>query len=181
MVDERPPQQLSAAELLSRIARLEDAARVCRAELERRTGLTTLPDEIQQVIFSQLRNALDPHSAVAFSSVNVGLRGAMQRVGEGAGKSLLFAFMAKIIGPQCYVSDKRTQANVWVVRTGTAEFSQNQRDRLLCRKPLIPAIVKIGKHFSALNLRSHSISTFNRYDRRISTFNHCLRPAHSHA
>ena len=86
---ERPPQQLSAAELLSRIARLEDAARVCRAELERRTGLTTLPDEIQQVIFSQLRNALDPHSAVAFSSVNVGLRGAMQRVGEGAGKSLL--------------------------------------------------------------------------------------------
>jgi len=86
---ERPPQQLSAVELLSRIARLEDAARVCRAELERRTGLNTLPDEIQQVIFGQLRNALDPHSAVAFSSVNVGLRGAMQRVGEGAGKSLL--------------------------------------------------------------------------------------------
>jgi len=87
---ERPPQQLSAVELLSRIARLEDAARVCRAELERRTGLNTLPDEIQQVIFGQLRNALDPHSSVAFSSVNVGLRGAMQRVGEGAaGKSLL--------------------------------------------------------------------------------------------
>ena len=70
--------------------RLEDAARACRAALESRTtGLDALPDEIQQVIFGQLCNALDPRSAVAFSSASKGLRELMQRVGEGAGKSPL--------------------------------------------------------------------------------------------
>ena len=73
-----------------RIALLEDAARDCRAELESRTArLDALPDEIQQVIFGQLCNALDPRSAVAYSSASKGLRELMQRVGEGAGKSPL--------------------------------------------------------------------------------------------
>ena len=87
---ERPPQQLSATELRSRIALLEDAARDCRAELESRTArLDALPDEIQQVIFGQLCNALDPRSAVAYSSASKGLREPLQRVGEGASKSPL--------------------------------------------------------------------------------------------
>ena len=90
LLSERPPQQLSATELRSRIALLEDAARACRAELESRTArLDALPDEIQQVIFGQLCNALDPRSAVAYSSASKGLREPMQRVGEGAGKSPL--------------------------------------------------------------------------------------------
>jgi len=90
LLSERPPQQLSATELLSRIALLEVAARACRAELESRTArLDALPDEIQQVIFGQLRNALDPRTAVDYSSASKGLREPMQRVGEGAGKSLL--------------------------------------------------------------------------------------------
>ena len=89
LLSERPPQQLSATELRSRIALLEDAARACRAELESRTRLDALPDEIQQVIFGQLCNALDPRSAVAYSSASKGLREPMQRVGEGAGKSPL--------------------------------------------------------------------------------------------
>ena len=43
------PQQLSATELRSFIALLEDAARACRAALESRTArLDALPDEIQQ-------------------------------------------------------------------------------------------------------------------------------------
>ena len=55
LLSERPPQQLSATELRSRIALLEDAARAYRAELvSRTTGLVDLPDEIQQVIFGQL-------------------------------------------------------------------------------------------------------------------------------
>ena len=66
LLSERPPQQLSATELRSRIALLEDAARAYRAELESRTSwLDALPDEIQQLIFGQLCNALDPRSAVA--------------------------------------------------------------------------------------------------------------------
>ena len=90
LLSERPPQQLSVTELRSRIALLEDAARDCRAELESRTArLDALPDEIQQVIFGQLCNALDPRSAVAYSSASKGLRELMQRVGEGAGNSLL--------------------------------------------------------------------------------------------
>jgi len=89
LLSERPPQQLSATELRARIALLEDAARAYRAELESRTTLDALPDEIQQVIFGQLCNALDPRSAVAFSSASKGLRKPMQRVGEGAGKSAL--------------------------------------------------------------------------------------------
>ena len=68
----------------------EHAARACLAELESRTArLEALPDEIQQVIFGQLCNALDPRSAVAYSSASKGLRELMQRVGEGAGKSPL--------------------------------------------------------------------------------------------
>ena len=59
---------------------------LCRAELESRFAL---PDEIQQVIFGQLCNALDPGSAVDYSSASKGLREPMQRVGEGASKSLL--------------------------------------------------------------------------------------------
>ena len=54
-MSERAAQQLSATELLSRIALLEDSARAYRAELESRTArLDALPDEIQQVIFGQL-------------------------------------------------------------------------------------------------------------------------------
>ena len=90
LLSERPQQQLSATELRSRIALLEAAARACHAELESRTSrLDALPDEIQQVIFALLCNALDPRSAVAYSSASKGLREPMQRVGEGAGKSLL--------------------------------------------------------------------------------------------
>jgi hypothetical protein len=90
LLSERPPQLLSVTELRSRIALLEDAARAYRAELESRTTrLDALPDEIQQVIFGQLCNALDPRSAVAYSSASKGLREPMQRVGEGAGKSPL--------------------------------------------------------------------------------------------
>ena len=62
LLNEWPLQQLSATELRSCIALLE-------AELESRTTrLDALPDEIQQVIFSQLCNALDPRSAVDYSS-----------------------------------------------------------------------------------------------------------------
>jgi hypothetical protein len=90
LLSEQPPQQLSVTELRSRIALLEDAARVYRAELESRTaGLDALPDEIQQVIFGQLCNALDPRSAVDYSSASRGLREPMQRVDEGASKSPL--------------------------------------------------------------------------------------------
>ena len=75
LLRERPPQQLSASELRSRIALHEDAARAYRAELESRTArLDALPDEIQQVIFGQLCNALDPRSAVAYSSASKRLR-----------------------------------------------------------------------------------------------------------
>ena len=90
LLSERPQQQLSATELRSRIALLEAAARACHAELESRTSrLDALPDEIQQVIFALLCNALDPRAAVAYSSASKALREPMQRVGEGAGKSLL--------------------------------------------------------------------------------------------
>ena len=90
LLSERPPQQLSATELRSRIALLEDAARACRAELESRTArLDALPDEIQQVIFGQLCNALNPRDAVDYSSASKGLREPMQRVCEGASKSPL--------------------------------------------------------------------------------------------
>ena len=69
LLSERLPPQLSATELRSRIALLKEAARDCRAELESRTArLDALPDEIQQVIFGQLCNALDPCSAVDYSS-----------------------------------------------------------------------------------------------------------------
>ena len=70
LLSERPPQQLSATELRSGIALLEDVARAFRAELESRTTLDALPDEIQQVIFGQLCNALDPRAAVAYSSAS---------------------------------------------------------------------------------------------------------------
>ena len=90
LLSEQPPQQLSASELRSRIALLEDDARACRAELEIRTArLDALPDEIQQLIFGQLCNALDPRSAVDYGSASKGLREPMQRVCEGASKSLL--------------------------------------------------------------------------------------------
>ena len=53
LLRERPPQQLSAWELRSRIALLEAAARACHAELESRTTrLEALPDEIQQLSLS---------------------------------------------------------------------------------------------------------------------------------
>ena len=48
-----------------------------------------MPDEIQQLLFGKLCNALDPRSAVDYSSASKGLREPMQRVGQGAGKSLL--------------------------------------------------------------------------------------------
>ena len=57
---------------------------------ESRTArLDALPDEIQQLVFGQLCNTLDPRSAVAYSSASRGLRETMQRVDEGASKSLL--------------------------------------------------------------------------------------------
>ena len=83
LLSERPPRQLSASELSSGIALLEVAARACRAELD------ALPDEIQQVVFGMLCDALDPRSAVAYSSASKGLLEPMRRVGEGACKSLL--------------------------------------------------------------------------------------------
>jgi len=90
LLSERLPQLLSAPELHSLIALLEDAARACRAELESRiTTLHALPDEIQQLFFGQLCNALYPRSAVGFSSASKGLRKLMQRVDEGANRSLL--------------------------------------------------------------------------------------------
>ena len=90
LLSERLPPQLSATELRFRIALLEHAARACGAELESRTaGLVDLPDEIQQVIFGQLCNALDPRSAVSFSSASKGLREPMQRLSEGVSKSPL--------------------------------------------------------------------------------------------
>jgi len=89
LLSERPPQLLTATELRSRIALLEDTAKACRAEVESRTSLDDLPEEMQQLVFGQLCNALDPRSAVAFSSASKGLRELMQRVGEGAGKSPL--------------------------------------------------------------------------------------------
>ena len=90
LLSERPPQQLSVTELRARIALLEDAARAYRAELESRTTpLDALPDEIQQDIFGRLCNALDPRSAVAYSSASRGLREPMQTVGKGDGKSPL--------------------------------------------------------------------------------------------
>ena len=89
LLNEWPLQQLSATELRSRITLLEVAARAFRAELESRTSLDALPDEIQQVIFGQLCNVLDPRSAVDYSSASKALRELMQRVGEGAGKSPL--------------------------------------------------------------------------------------------
>ena len=68
----------------------DSAARACGAELESLTArLDALPEEIQQVIFGQLCKALDPRSAVAYSSASKGLREPMQRVGEGVGKSPL--------------------------------------------------------------------------------------------
>ena len=95
LLSERPPQQLSVTELRSvmtelraRIALLEDTARAYRTELESRAW-DALPDEIHELIFGQLCNALDPRSAVAYSSASQGLREPMQRVGEGAGKSPL--------------------------------------------------------------------------------------------
>ena len=55
LLSERPPQQLSVAELRSRIALLEDAARAYRAELESRTGrLDAMPDDMKQAIFGKL-------------------------------------------------------------------------------------------------------------------------------
>ena len=90
LLNEHPPQQLSATELRSGLALLEDAARACRAELvSRTTTLDGLPDEIQQDIFGRLCNVLDPRSAVNFGSASKGLREPMQRVGEGARKSPL--------------------------------------------------------------------------------------------
>jgi len=89
LLSERPPQLLSATELRFRIALLEHTARACRTELESRASLDALPDEIQQLLFGKLCNALDPRSAVAYSSASKELRELMQRVGKGAGKSPL--------------------------------------------------------------------------------------------
>ena len=59
------------------IALLEDAVRACSAELESRTTtLESMPDDIQQLVFGQLCNALDPRTAVAYSSASKGAAGA---------------------------------------------------------------------------------------------------------
>ena len=89
LLSERPPPQLSATELRSRIALHEAAVRAYRAELEGRTTLDALPEEMQQVIFGELYDVFDPRDAVAYISASKGLREPMQRVGEGAGKSPL--------------------------------------------------------------------------------------------
>ena len=87
---ERPPQLMSATELRSYIAQLEDAARACCAELESRTTrLDVLPDENPQEKSSSataVQRAQNPRAAVAYSSASKGLREPMQRVGEAAGK-----------------------------------------------------------------------------------------------
>ena len=89
LLNEQPPPQLSATELRSRIALHEAALRAYRAELEGRTTLDALPDEIQQIIFGELYDVIDPRAAVAYISASNGLREPVQRVGEGASKSPL--------------------------------------------------------------------------------------------
>jgi hypothetical protein len=80
LLSERPPQLMSATELRSYIAQLEDAARACCAELESRTTrLDVLPDENPQeiVIFG--------HSC-ATRSKSAGRRGLQQRE-QGAARA----------------------------------------------------------------------------------------------
>ena len=67
---------------------VREALAVLKAE-SRAARLDALPDEIQQLVFGQLCNALDPRPAVDYSSASIGLREPMQRVGEGTGKSPL--------------------------------------------------------------------------------------------
>ena len=55
LLSERPPPQLSATELSSLIALLEDNAQAFRAELESRTArLDAVPDDMKQAIFGKL-------------------------------------------------------------------------------------------------------------------------------
>ena len=71
LLNDRSPQQLSATELDSRIALLEDAARAYRAERERRTlpdALSKLSGDVQGILFVQLCNVLDPGIAVALAA-----------------------------------------------------------------------------------------------------------------
>ena len=89
LLSERPPQQLSRRAALPHRAARGRRTRLRRAGEPRTWQLVDLPEEIQQVIFGRLCNALDPRSAVAYSSASRGLREPMQRVGEGAGKSPL--------------------------------------------------------------------------------------------
>ena len=90
LLNEHPPQLLSVTELHSNIALLEDAVRACSAELESRpTTLESMPDEMQQLVFGQLRNVLDPRDAVDYSSASKGLLEPLQRVGEGTSESPL--------------------------------------------------------------------------------------------
>ena len=81
LLNEQPPQLLSASELQSRLTLLEGATRACRAELESHpswsrvgTPMDALPNEIRQHIFSQLCNVLEPRDAVDFSSASQELR-----------------------------------------------------------------------------------------------------------
>ena len=55
LLSERPPPQLSATELSSLIALLEDNAQAFHAELESRTArLDAVPDDMKQAIFGKL-------------------------------------------------------------------------------------------------------------------------------
>ena len=97
LLNEQPPQLLSAAGLRSRLKLLEDAARACRAELQTRwmqravpgALMDSLPEDIIQDIFSRLCNRLEPRIAVDLSSASKMLRELMQRQGAGASPSLL--------------------------------------------------------------------------------------------
>jgi len=149
LLRERPPQQLSATELRSRITLLEGATRACRAELESRTSrLDALPDEIQQVIFGQLCNALDPRTAVDYSSASKGLREPVQRVGEGASKSPLQQLKeenaaAAALGLKVGMQSCKALREAWEVRLSNEGLSATDLATLGKLIPVLPALKEL--------------------------------------
>ena len=86
------------------------------------------PTRSSKLIFGQLCNALDPRSAVAFSSASKGLREPMQRVGEGAGKS-----------PLQQLQEENAAAAALGRKGGGAELqgaARGEVDRLSCNEGL---------------------------------------------
>ena len=128
---------------------LEDVVRARSAELESRTAtLDSMPDEIQQLIFGQLRKVLDPHDAVDYSSASKGLREPMQRIGEGASKSLLqqlkeenaaaAGLCLKMLRPgvrSCKAL--REEKKIWWFDTGLSATDLAMLSKLI---PLLPAL-----------------------------------------